>query len=121
MAQIEQIQFLLSDWGNFWSEKEKGAGFGSNSVTGRMCDALRTGVFASGTAHMVADRAESIHVPARFQDLDIAITQLSPSERKWILIKYKRPYTNKIERAKRMTFTNMFILRGEHKILGLLG
>ena len=121
MSQINQIQVLLADWGNFWSDQEKGAGWGSNSVTGRMCDALRTGIFASGTAHMVADKSDSISVPARFQDLDVAITQLSPSERKWIVIKYKRPFKTKVERAKRMTFTNLFIARGEHKILGLLG
>jgi hypothetical protein len=120
MITFESVQALLVDWGQFWDEKERGSGYGSNSITGKMCETLRTGIFSVGTAHMVSHTSDAINVPERLYLIDSAITRLTFNERKWLVAKYKKPFRGKEELKERVKFTNMFIAKAEHRLLGIL-
>lgn len=107
---LKEIRKRLKQWGRYWAAQREGAGFASNSVTGRCCETMRTGIFSQGTKWQVKDRAEEIKVPEYIEEIDIAMNQLTQSELIYIKLKY---VNNKAIR-------NLFVDRAEHKLAGLL-
>lgn len=119
MIKLKQVQKLLIDWGKYWSAKEFGAGFGSNSVTGRCMEIMKTGVQSSGTAHQVSDRADSIQPPPHIEEIEQVLTSLTTSERHWLRIKYIK-HANKLRDSELMKYRNQIIDSAETKMCGLL-
>lgn len=108
--QLKQVKERLKDWGRFWRSKREGSGYGSNSVTGRLCETLRTGVFSQGTKYQVMHTADEIHVPDHIAEIDDCLKYLTPSELVYLKLFY---INNKGNRT-------IFIDRAENKIAGLL-
>lgn len=115
---IDKLQNVLLAWGQYWYHQETGAGYGSNSVTGRLCETLRTGIYSSGTAHQVADRSESIIPPQHIQAIDDVLPLLTKAEIKHLNIKYKRDYKNNKHREEVKKISNIFIDRAENRLAG---
>lgn len=85
---LDQVRERLKSWGGFWREQQQGAGFGSNSVTGRLCESLRTGVFSQGTKYQVMDRSDEIRVPEHIEEIDNCLSRLTASEVVYLKLKY---------------------------------
>jgi hypothetical protein len=107
---LKQVRKELNVWGMFWAFKREGAGYSSNSVTGRLCETLRTGVFSIGTKYQVRDRADEIRVPEHIQVIDDCLHELTASELMYLKLKY----------INKKRINNLFIDRAEHKLASLL-
>jgi hypothetical protein len=107
---LDQVRHRLKVWGSFWREKQQGAGFGSNSVTGRLCETLRTGIYSQGTKYQVRDSADEIYVPEHIAEVDDCLQALTASELKQL----KKFY------VKQKKERNLFLDRAENKLAGML-
>lgn len=108
----------LFDWGKWWFRYEsEQLGYGRNSVTGRMCETLKTGVYSQGTGHLVASRADSIIVPDEIHEVDQALEILNKTQLHYIQILYK----NSVEKKEIMNYDrDLITVTAESKLIGLL-
>ncbi|GEM_PF-6742041 len=120
MISRDMVCERLVDWGAFWFRKEFGQGYGSNSVTNRLCETLETQIYSQGTAYINADKADAIIVPDWVEELDIAISCLTTSERLSINTKYKIRYLSKKHKEWVIRQNNLHTDRAETKLCGLI-
>lgn len=115
---IIEVRKELYNWGKFWHNYESNQlGYGSNSSTSRICETLEAKLFSVGTANQVADRAESIKVPACVEAVDEAIKTLSKKQ----ILCLKLLYKNAIEQSKIMKYRRDYTTdMAEQKLIGLL-
>lgn len=107
---IKQVRSDLTAWGNFWREKELGAGYASTSITARICETLRTEVYISSDLHLFSNTADAIYEPEYIDEIGRAISKLTAKCQKAIADKYK----NKIAR------TDLYLVEAENSLIPLL-
>lgn len=76
MKNIKQLRKELRAWGRFWRAKQLNE-CQSVSITEKVCDMLRKGVFSNSVPGGAFGHSESIYVPTDYQELDYAIEKLS--------------------------------------------
>jgi hypothetical protein len=107
---INQVRAALKQWGLFWAEKECGAGFGSTSTTAKICDMLKTQVWASSDLHLFSHLSDSIFEPEHILIVGNAVSKLSLNCRMALTRKYIK--LEKID--------NYHSREAENSLLGLL-
>jgi hypothetical protein len=107
---INQVRASLKVWGIFWAEKEFGSGYGSTSSTAKICDMLKTQVYASSDLHLFSHLSDSIFEPQHIEEVGLAVEKLSFKCRDELKKKY----------IKFQELDNYHTREGENSLMGML-
>ena len=76
---LPEMRRLLKSWGRWWEARETIQGYASTSVTARIIDIERTGIWASSDKHLFSHGSDSIQPPQWVADIDHKVSFLKPS------------------------------------------
>lgn len=115
---IQHVQYQLRVWGLFQAIQELGAGFASVSVTARICDMLRTQIWASSDLHLFSHLSDNMYEPDHIRQTTEAVEKLNQNCRRAIAIKYKESLSRELINKDDMD--NYWTREAENHLLGLL-
>jgi hypothetical protein len=115
---IEEVRYQLKVWGMFQATQELGAGYSSISTTSRICEMLKTQIWASSDLHLFSHLSDNAHEPEHISKVTEALNQLASSYRRSIIIKYKTSLSK--AKPRKEDLDNYYTREGENHLLGLL-
>ena len=103
MVDRETLDFYLYMWIRFHEKEFREVSWQSMSITGKCCEACRTGIFSHGTSH----QANDFSVPELIEIIQQALTEIPLTHRQVIKTEYS---DNRSQRKKakvmKMTLTH---------------
>lgn len=76
---LPELRRLMKSWGRWWEVRETIQGYASTSVTARIIDIERTGIWASSDKHLFSHGSDNIRPPQWVADIDQKLSNLKPA------------------------------------------
>jgi len=115
---IKHVEFSLYIWGKFWASKEQGTGYASISITARICDMLRTEIWASSDLHLFSHLSDNVYEPEHIEEITEAINCLSNQCKQAVFAKYK--HMHPMNEVRQEVRNNFWVAKAENTLLGIL-
>jgi hypothetical protein len=115
---IEEVRYLLKVWGVFQANQELGSGYASISSTSRICEMLKTQIWASSDLHLFSHLSDNSHEPEHISKVTEALNKLTLNYRSSIITKYKTSLSKANPRKEDLD--NYYTREAENYLLGLL-
>ncbi|MBU1555541.1 MAG: hypothetical protein KJ998_12140 [Gammaproteobacteria bacterium] len=85
---IKDVRRLLKDWGKYWAAMERPVGFHGTSITAKVIEQAKTGIFASTDKNATRYNSASIRPPAWAGQI-VQITEALPqAQRRALNMRY---------------------------------
>lgn len=85
---IKDVRRLLKDWGKYWAAMERPVGFHGTSITAKVIEQARTGIFASTDKNATRFDSASIRPPAWVDQIDQIVETLPQAQRRALNRRY---------------------------------
>jgi hypothetical protein len=115
---IDDVRYLLKVWGIFQATQELGSGYSSISTTSRICEMLKTQIWASSDLHLFSHLSDNLHEPEHISQVTEALNKLTLNYRRSIITKYKTSLSK--TKPRKEDLDNYFTREAENYLLGLL-
>lgn len=85
---IKDVRRLLKDWGKYWAAMERPVGFHGTSITAKVIEQAKTGIFASTDKNATRYDSASIRPPAWVDQIDQITETLPQAQRRALNMRY---------------------------------
>lgn len=90
---IKDVRRLLKDWGKYWATQEWPLGFSRTSITAKVIEQAKTGIFASTNKNGARYDSASIRPPAWVNQIDQIAETLPQVQRRALNRRYIKNVT----------------------------